>query len=105
MTVGPADGTVPATSLAGAWRYAVEVTNPPPRTPSALYNALISPWTAYPVAGVLWYQGESNVGNAPRYRILLHGMFFGMARGVAPSRYALRDRAVAEPLAAITRSC
>ncbi len=30
--------------------------------PSAAYNGMISPMTPYAVAGVLWYQGESNTG-------------------------------------------
>ena len=28
--------------------------------PAALFNAMISPLTAYPIRGVIWYQGESN---------------------------------------------
>lgn len=30
------------------------------RQPTALYNAMIAPWTGFPVRGAIWYQGESN---------------------------------------------
>ena len=34
---------------------------------STLYNSMVSPFTYLPVAGWLWYQGESNVGSAESY--------------------------------------
>jgi len=33
-----------------------------------LYNAMIAPLIPYPIAGALWYQGESNAGRAWQYR-------------------------------------
>ncbi len=39
--------------------------------PTALYNAMIAPITKYAIKGVLWYQGESNAGNAELYKKLL----------------------------------
>src|SRR5690606_4801245 len=36
-------------------------------SPSALYNAMIAPLTPYTIKGVIWYQGESNVGRAHQY--------------------------------------
>lgn len=39
--------------------------------PTALYNAMIAPLTNYSIKGILWYQGESNVGNARSYKKLL----------------------------------
>lgn len=39
--------------------------------PTALYNAMIAPFTNYTIKGVLWYQGESNSGNPIEYRKLL----------------------------------
>ena len=30
--------------------------------PSAMYNAMVAPLARFPIAGVLWYQGESNIG-------------------------------------------
>ncbi|HUT31892.1 MAG TPA: sialate O-acetylesterase [Planctomycetota bacterium] len=43
-------------------------------TPSALYNAMIAPVTPYTIRGAIWYQGESNAGNAKDYRILFPTM-------------------------------
>ncbi len=39
-------------------------------TASAIYNAMIAPILGYPIKGVLWYQGESNVDRAEQYRTL-----------------------------------
>ncbi|KAA8483423.1 sialate O-acetylesterase [Arcticibacter tournemirensis] len=39
--------------------------------PTALYNAMIAPFCNYPIKGVLWYQGESNIGNGHEYEKLL----------------------------------
>ncbi|PWG81340.1 sialate O-acetylesterase [Pararcticibacter amylolyticus] len=39
--------------------------------PASLFNAMIAPFTSYAVKGVLWYQGESNTGNAQEYGKLL----------------------------------
>lgn len=39
-------------------------------TPTVLYNAMIAPLLPYALAGVIWYQGESNVGRAAQYRTL-----------------------------------
>lgn len=35
---------------------------------STLYNAMIAPFTNFNIAGVLWYQGESNTANAESYQ-------------------------------------
>jgi len=43
------------------------IAGPDPNSPSALYNAMIYPLRLYRIRGALWYQGESNVGNAPYY--------------------------------------
>ena len=32
--------------------------------PTTLYNAQVHPWFRFPVRGVIWYQGESNAGQA-----------------------------------------
>jgi sialate O-acetylesterase len=42
--------------------------------PSALYNAMIAPFTPYPIRGAIWYQGESNVGRAEEYSVLFPAM-------------------------------
>jgi len=36
--------------------------------PAVLYNAMIAPIVPYAVGGAIWYQGESNAGNAKLYR-------------------------------------
>ena len=40
------------------------------RTPSALFNGMISPLTALRIRGVIWYQGENDVTGLPWYRPL-----------------------------------
>ena len=39
----------------------IQLQNHSPIAPSFLYNAMIYPLTPYKIAGVVWYQGESNV--------------------------------------------
>lgn len=59
-------------ALAGDWKARVESTSAkeqlaPNDLPTLLFNAMISPLTDFPVRGVLWYQGESNVRRAHQY--------------------------------------
>jgi sialate O-acetylesterase len=70
-------GTVP---LDGRWEYrqVPKQAGTPPLAPwlsasgkTTLYNAMIAPLGDYGLRGALWYQGESNVGEAPAYRSLL----------------------------------
>ena len=42
--------------------------------PSNLYNAMIAPLIPYAIKGVIWYQGESNAGQAVEYRTLFGEM-------------------------------
>jgi sialate O-acetylesterase len=44
--------------------------------PAGLYNAMIAPLTPYPIAGVIWYQGESNASpeRAPLYAPMFQTM-------------------------------
>ncbi|MCS7089815.1 MAG: sialate O-acetylesterase [Verrucomicrobiota bacterium] len=46
----------------------------PPWRPSELYHGMIAPLIPYGIKGVLWYQGESNVGRAEQYRTLLQDL-------------------------------
>ena len=45
-----------------------------PNTPGNSFNGMIAPLTNFSIAGVLWYQGESNVGAAETYSKLFTGM-------------------------------
>jgi sialate O-acetylesterase len=45
-----------------------------PITPGKTYNAMISPITNFQIAGVIWYQGESNVEGYATYQQLLTTM-------------------------------
>jgi sialate O-acetylesterase len=70
-------------SLAGPWRYRVGAAEtdwqqPPPflpwTTPRGLamaWNGMIAPLGDYPLAGVAWYQGESNTARVAEYARLL----------------------------------
>jgi sialate O-acetylesterase len=76
--------------LAGTWFYKVERKLKPavadwntrpkllgpddPASPTVLWNALVAPVAGLPIAGVIWYQGESNVGRAAQYRTLFPTM-------------------------------
>lgn len=74
-------------SLDGEWSYAVVADfaetearcewPESPYYPTVLYNAMINPLTVMPVAGVFWYQGCANVGNAENYEICFKNMIDG----------------------------
>ncbi|MEM7167789.1 MAG: family 16 glycoside hydrolase, partial [Planctomycetota bacterium] len=72
-------------ALAGEWRQLQgrSVNELPDRTarskmdanvPTVLFNGMIAPVVPYSIRGVLWYQGESNRGNAAEYESLLTAM-------------------------------
>lgn len=68
-------------SLEGHWRYRIgaRVERLEPQTffqykPAGLYNGTIAPLRRFNMAGVLWYQGESNAGRAAGYRHLFREM-------------------------------
>jgi len=90
MTVRRASGEAGALPLAGSWRYRIEQRLKPivadfnkrPRLPGAddsnsptvLWNGMIAPVAGVPLAGVIWYQGESNVVHASQYATLFPTM-------------------------------
>jgi len=41
---------------------------------SFLFNGMISPLKTFPIKGVIWYQGESNVGRGQQYSVLFPTM-------------------------------
>ena len=45
-----------------------------PTTAGLTYNAMINPIKDYAIAGVIWYQGESNVGTSASYQLLFTNM-------------------------------
>lgn len=46
-------------------------------TPSGLYNGMIHPAVPYTLAGVIWYQGESNASHPDRYRAYFPALIQG----------------------------
>ncbi|MFP4542172.1 MAG: sialate O-acetylesterase [Opitutales bacterium] len=67
-----------AIDLTGEWSYQVGMTTEPiePTTfirwkPLGLYNAMMAPLQAFPIKGVLWYQGESNADTPSDYAVRL----------------------------------
>ncbi len=56
------------------WRLMPDMSKPyhfdysPNNTVATLYNGMIAPITSYPIAGVIWYQGEANTQKAYQYR-------------------------------------
>ena len=50
------------------------------KVPSALFNAMIAPFTRYPLRGFLWYQGESNSGRWEQHSILFPAMITSWRR-------------------------
>jgi sialate O-acetylesterase len=66
--------------LTGEWQYKIAVQEKPEKTApkvTALYNGMIAPTFNIPFRGVVWYQGEANVGNRNRYVALLTALITG----------------------------
>lgn len=64
--------------LKGIWKYKLGAASEPAPSsttirwkPAGLFNAMIAPLTPYPIKGIIWYQGESNTGNASQYKGLM----------------------------------
>lgn len=80
MKIYPENHKRQAISLAGKWKYkpAFELPEmpelPDESTPSFLYNGMIAPLIPYKIRGVIWYQGEDNVGRAETYKDLFPAM-------------------------------
>ena len=80
-----AGGKTNSLSLAVSWRCKQSVSLktagwPPsdfsqdPSTPTVLYNGMIAPLLPYAIRGVIWYQGEANVGRERQYQTLFPAM-------------------------------
>ena len=87
MRLGPADDPAASIPLGGTWKWVIEsdigLTPMPPalpmlpgnaNAPYTLYDAMINPLLPYAIRGAIWYQGESNAGNAKDYLRLQCGM-------------------------------
>ncbi len=86
MRLSPKEGASATDSLRldGDWKYrvALDLTEAGPRPrdpddpnqPGVLANGMIAPLVPFAVRGVIWYQGEQNVGRAEQYRALFPGM-------------------------------
>jgi len=83
MRLAREDGKGEPVPLAGPWRYKIEanfglVPPPPPKprgpgnpnSPHILFDSMIHPLLPYAIRGAIWYQGESNAGQARQYRKL-----------------------------------
>jgi Domain of unknown function (DUF303). len=71
--------------LTGYWQYKVgevfknashEQSIALQNQPVSLFNGMISPIVDYSIKGILWYQGESNTGNAVQYKKLLPALIY-----------------------------
>jgi sialate O-acetylesterase len=82
VVFGEGDETV---SLSGSWKKKIGAALSPEnavylrgiqkhRSPSMLYNAMLHPLLPQPIKGVIWYQGESNNGQAEEYEDLFAAM-------------------------------
>lgn len=68
--------------LAGSWTYRVspqgmklsQAALGPNDAPTLLFNGMINPLIPYAIQGAIWYQGESNAGQAYAYRTLFPTM-------------------------------
>lgn len=78
-------------SLAGDWKYRIGLSlkgfPPAPVSPiqsssypTVLFNAMVKPWTAFPIKGVIWYQGEANVGRSEQYGDLFPALIMDWRR-------------------------
>ena len=92
-TSSPTGGPEAPVPLAGTWSYKIERKLKPavadwntrpkllgaddPSSPTVLWNGLVAPLAGLPIAGVIWYQGESNVEKASQYRTLFPAMIRG----------------------------
>lgn len=67
------------TDISGEWRYRVgQIFYPSGKAqsasvfslqsqPASLFNAMVAPLISYPIKGICWYQGESNVAHPENY--------------------------------------
>ena len=86
MALTPGGEDIEGIDLSGPWRWKAGVASRlttnleeetmgrpgmTPQSPGTLHDAMIAPFVPYSVQGAIWYQGESNSGEADEYRELL----------------------------------
>jgi sialate O-acetylesterase len=49
-----------------------------------MHNGMIAPLQPFAIRGVIWYQGESNVGNGPKYRDKMEALITGWRKTWGP---------------------
>lgn len=87
MRIGPVGANAKAcATVARTWKYKVsrqgadipsvpmDISKDSPNRPAVLYNAMIAPLIPFRIAGVIWYQGESNCYDPILYRKLFPAM-------------------------------
>lgn len=57
------------------------------RTPTLLYNGMVSPLAGYTIKGCIWYQGENNVGNHQYYKAYFSGMISSWRKNWAQGNF------------------
>lgn len=65
---GAMDSVAELAPLLRHWDESDDLTNP--HRPANLYNSMIAPLSGFKFRGVIWYQGEANVGRGDQYSVL-----------------------------------
>jgi sialate O-acetylesterase len=69
--------------LKGDWQYKLSKSSKPlqrggitsfQKEPTSMYHGMLEPLVAYGIKGVIWYQGESNIGKNKEYHQLFSGL-------------------------------
>jgi sialate O-acetylesterase len=81
-----------------------------PNMPTVLYNAMINPLVRTPIKGAIWYQGESNAGQAYEYRRLFPALIRDWRRAWGQGDFPFLYVQIAsfgnwQPLATEPREC
>jgi sialate O-acetylesterase len=88
MRIGPVGADIKTcATLAKTWKYKASLTDKPlpaitrmdsdqfnQKSPTALFNGMISPLAGFGIAGAIWYQGEANKERPAEYAALFPAM-------------------------------
>jgi sialate O-acetylesterase len=87
LSIHPEEDSSSPISLAGGWQrkqskaWAQIPTPPYAMMSTVLYNGMVAPLLPFSIKGVVWYQGEANIGRAAEYRESLPVMIADWRRG------------------------